>query len=616
MNAALITIIAFVCLFLGYRFYARYIAVKIFRTESKEAEKEVMPSAALRDDVDYLPTNKFVLFGHHFSSIAGAAPILGPAIAIVWGWLPALLWVVVGAIFMGAVHDFGALVLSARNKGKSIGVITEEMIGKRSKFLFLVIIFLLVFIVLAVFAYAIAYLFVLYPGSVIPINFEIIVAVLIGRWVYKRKGNLLIPSLIALVLLYAMIYIGYLYPVRLPEYLWFGGSEVLTWIVFLMIYGFIASTLPVWVLLQPRDYINSHKLIIGLAVIYLAIFIAQPVIDAPVINFTENPNPQPWFPFLFITIACGAISGFHALVASGTSSKQLKNIKDARYVGYGAMMGEAGLAIAATIAVAAGFANAEAWQHHYIDNFEHAVSLKSKIEAFVLGTSSFLSELKMFQYLAGNNVQNLTAVFVSVLVISFAATSLDTATRIQRYIIGEIGEGLLRWKMGDGRCPPAKTEWRAGMMEKGNLCQRVLRLGQIFSKYIDRSLEFLAKNRYLQAFIAVLLSFLLVISDGGGKGGLNLWPLFGATNQMVGALTLLVLSVWLLRKKINASATLIPMVFITVVTFLGTMDNIFNYVDTQKWLLAGIASVIGICQVWIIGEAIVVLKREFKHITS
>jgi len=560
MNAALITLICLICLYLGYRFYSKFLSVHIYKTADSD---EITPAVEFNDGMDFVPAKKHVLFGHHFSSIAGAAPILGPAIAIIWGWVPALLWVVLGAIFMGAVHDYGALVLSARHKGQSIGSITEKIIGKQSKGLFLTIIFLLVFIVIAVFAYIIATLFVNYPGTVIPINFQIIIAIFIGWWTYKKKQPLLIPSLIALVLLYIMIYVGFLYPVHLPESLWINGSEVMTWIVFLMGYGFIASILPVWSLLQPRDYINSHQLIVGLACIYLGIFVAQPVMDAPAFEMTENPIP--WFPFLFITIACGAISGFHSLVSSGTTSKQLCEMKDARVIGYGSMIGEAALAVAATIAVAAGFSSSEAWHAHY-GNFEMAKGLGPKLSAFIDGTAGFLSEIGITQTITDTqgNTRELAAVFIGVMVISFAATSLDTAIRIQRYIVGEIGESL--------------------------------------------KIKALGKNRYLQTGLAVSFSLLLVLSDGSGAGGLKLWPLFGSTNQLLGSLTLLVLSVWLYKSKLNFWYTLVPMIFITLITFLATYFNFLNYVESQNWLLVTIALVIGVCQLWIIFEGIKALK--------
>ncbi|MFH1319747.1 MAG: carbon starvation protein A [Bacteroidota bacterium] len=562
-----------ICLFLVYRFYSKFLAKYIYKTETDE----ITPAVEINDGMDYVPTKKHVLFGHHFSSIAGAAPILGPAIAIIWGWLPALLWIVLGSIFMGAVHDYGALVISTRNKGMSIGSITEKPIGKRSKILFMAIIFLLVLLVIAVFAYIIARLFINYPGTVIPINFQIIIAIFIGWWTYKKKKNLLIPSIIALLLLYMMIYIGFLYPVHLPESMWIGGSELMTWIVFLMVYGFIASVLPVWTLLQPRDYINSHQLIVSLLCIFIGIFVAQPIMDAPAVNLSGNT--MSWFPFLFITIACGALSGFHSLVSSGTTSKQLDKMKNARMIGNGGMITEACLAVAATIAVAAGFESADAWYAHY-NSFEAAKGLGPKLSAFVDSTASFLAEIGITQTITDNmgNTRNLAAVFISVMVISFAATSLDTAIRIQRYIIGELGESIniLRFP---------KT-WR-------------------FRK---------SGNRYLHSGLAVLFSFGLILSDGTGADGLRLWPLFGSTNQLLSSLALLVISVWLFKNKNRYLPTLIPMIFITLVSFVATYFNLLNYFENDNWLLVVIAFVIGVCQLWIIFEGIKAFTfRESKE---
>ncbi|NQY10174.1 MAG: carbon starvation protein A [Flavobacteriales bacterium] len=566
MNGAHVAIACLATLFLGYRYYSKFIAKKIYQTED---DYSLVPSEEFRDDVDFVPTPKYVLFGHHFSSIAGAAPILGPAIAVIWGWLPALLWIVLGTIFMGAVHDFGALVISAKHKAESMGSVAKSVINPRSRLLFLIIIFLLVFIVIAVFAFIIAHLFVEYPGSVIPINFQIIISILIGWWTHKKKGSLLIPSIIALVMLYGLMYVGLLYPVSLPEWMFIGGSAKMTWIVLLMIYGFIAATLPVWMLLQPRDFINSHQLIVGLGLIYLGIFVAQPEFDAPM--FQVPTDSDPWFPYLFIFIACGALSGFHALVSSGTTSKQLGSYKDARLIGYGSMVGEATLAVAATIAVAAGFESSEAWHHHY-ENVAQAKKLGPKLEAFVNGTSSFIDSLGINMVIESNGqTASLAAVFISVLVISFAATSLDTAVRIQRYIIGEIGGAL--------KIPSIKN------------------------------------NRFVQAALAVSFSFILIITGGSaGTGGLTLWPLFGSTNQLLGSLALLLISIWLFKLKRNYWFTLIPMIFITIITFIATTLNFISYMnaDEPKWLLVAIAFFIGVCQVWIIIEGILVFKKGAK----
>ncbi|MEE8597322.1 MAG: carbon starvation CstA family protein, partial [bacterium] len=329
-------------------FYSRYLGKKIYKLDSDI----ITPAHEFKDGIDYVPTNKHVLFGHHFTSIAGAAPIVGPAIAVIWGWLPAILWVVIGTIFMGAVHDFGCLVISAKNKGHSIGTLTGKVIGRRAQALFLTLIFFLTWIVIAVFASIIATLFSQFPTTVLPVNIQIIIAITIGIIIYRTKFGILIPSIIALLVLYGFIYLGAYYPVHLPAFI---GGQVESWIILLFVYAFIASVLPVWLLLQPRDFINSHQLLVGLGIMYLGLFILHPPMVAPALNL-EVEGGLPWFPFLFITIACGAISGFHGLVGSGTTSKQINNISDTRMIGYGAMLGEGSLGLMSVLASTAGFA--------------------------------------------------------------------------------------------------------------------------------------------------------------------------------------------------------------------------------------------------------------------
>ncbi|MDP6956783.1 MAG: carbon starvation CstA family protein, partial [Planctomycetota bacterium] len=332
---------------LGYRLYSRYLARRVFDLRVDEP----VPAVEREDGVDFVPTRREVLWGHHFSSIAGAAPILGPAMAIVWGWLPALLWIVFGVIFMGAAHDFGALVLSLRHGGQTVGNLTEGLIGPRSRLLFLVLIFFLIWLVGAVFAFAIAGLFCAFPASILPVNLEILVAVLLGWWGYRKGRSLLWPSALALVGLYLVIFGSASGVLPVPE----PGSLLLSkhfWLVALMAYAFVASNLPVWLLLQPRDLINSHQLIVGLAALYLGFFVAAPEFAAPAVGELESLPAL--FPLLFVTIACGALSGFHGLVSSGTTVKQLCRATDARPIGYGAMLCEGALAILATMAVAAG----------------------------------------------------------------------------------------------------------------------------------------------------------------------------------------------------------------------------------------------------------------------
>src|SRR5699024_4539682 len=310
-----------------------------------------VPSHKYEDGVDFVPTNKFVLWGHHFTSVAGAAPILGPAIAVYWGWLPAFLWVVLGTIFAAGVHDFGTIVLSVRNKGHSIGTLADTLIGQRAKILFLFIILILVLMVNAVFSWVIANLFITYPSSVFPVFIQIPLAVWIGYIVYKWQKKMLLPSLAALAVMYIAAIVASKVPFLQIDLIRYMGGEdgaalsglsttgtaFFIWIIILMIYVYIASTLPVWKLLQPRDFINSHQLVVGLGILYLGLLVTNPSISAPA---TQAVDDVSWFPLLFITIACGAISGFHGLISSGTTSKQLNNETDARFVGYLGAAGE------------------------------------------------------------------------------------------------------------------------------------------------------------------------------------------------------------------------------------------------------------------------------------
>ncbi|MBT3982629.1 MAG: carbon starvation protein A [Bacteriovoracaceae bacterium] len=555
MNSAVLAIFGIMAFLTAYRFYSRYLSEKIFALKS--LADTPTPAHALEDGVDYVPCHKNVLTGHHYSSIAGAAPIVGPAVAVIWGWLPAVLWIIFGVIFMGAAHDFGTLVLSMKNGGKSIGQIAEGIFGgesgKRVRTLFLIVIFFLVLMVLAVFALVIANLFISFPGSVLPVNFEIIIAILMGVFINKNGGGkLLWPSILAQICLWVMIYIGTYNPISLEPI--FGANQAYAWMIFLMGYSFIACILPVWVLLQPRDYINSHQLYTGLGLIILGLIVVHPPVVAPMINTSADGAP-PMFPFLFITIACGAISGFHGLVASGTTSKQVNKWVDARPIGYGSMLGEGLLALLATIAATAGFKTATEWHLHY-SSWSAASGLKAKISAFVVGSSRFLGGLGIPEEI-GQTV-------IAVLIISFAATSLDTAARIQRYIIGEIGESF----------------------------------------GIDAF-----KNRFIGAGLAVGSALGLMLLKGGGKGGLILWPLFGATNQMLAGLSLIVIVVYLIKAKKPTASFAIPAVFVVGVTSLSLIMNIKIYIGNSNWFLTTLAITLFISQIWIVVEGLLAIKR-------
>ena len=286
MSSLYLIFFAFVLFYFGYNYYSKYISINTFDLDNDS----LTPAHTLKDDVDYVPTKKHILFGHHFTSIAGAAPIIGPCIAVFWGWLPALIWVVLGAVFMGAVHDFGALVISLKEKGRSIADITAKVINRRTRIMFLCFVMCLTWLVLAVFAMAIAKLFTLYPSSVLPINVEILIAIIIGYLIYKKKINSFYPSIIALATLYLFVYLGTIYKIDLTSWGFTNPQNI--WIILLFIYSGIVSMLPVWLLLQPRDYINSHQLIVGLGLIYTSIIIFRPEVTAPALNATDKPSDR------------------------------------------------------------------------------------------------------------------------------------------------------------------------------------------------------------------------------------------------------------------------------------------------------------------------------------
>jgi len=563
MSSVVLVLFGLSFFYLGYRFYSKFIGDQIFGINDKQVS---MPSKNFNDGIDYVPTKKHILFGHHFTSIAGAAPIIGPCVAAFWGWLPALIWILIGTVFMGAVHDFGALVTSVKEKGKSIADIASSTISKRARLMFLVFIIFLVWLVLAVFAMAIADLFVGIPSSVIPINIEIIIAIIMGYLLYKKKIDSLIPSLIALSILYFFIWVGTLYPIDFTSSMNTQDAKNM-WILILFIYSAIASLLPVWTLLQPRDYINSHQLFVGLSLLFLGIFVAQPIVDAPAIRSFSDPSTPSLFPLLFVTIACGAISGFHGLVSSGTSSKQLEKLPDSRMIGYGGMIGEGTLALASTIAAVAGISLVgEAhlpsvgavsdlnWSVYY-DSWAHASS--NKATAFVLGGGALLESLGIPVKMANT--------IMAVLVISFAATTLDTATRIQRFILNEFG--------------------------------------------LVTKVKFLS-NRYFATVIAIvpaiMLAFWNLSEPGTGtvrQAGWVLWPIFGASNQMLGALTLMVLTLYYWQKKKPILPLLLPMLFILVLTFSALIVNAIKF-SGENSLLFILTLLLIILILWMVYEGI------------
>lgn len=569
MSGILVAMIGIVVFALGYRYYSKFVAERIFRLDPNY----VTPAHKYKDGVDFVPTNKFVLWGHHFTSVAGAAPILGPAIAVYWGWLPAVLWVVLGTVFAAGVHDFGTLVLSVRNKGQSVGTIADRLIGQRAKILFLFIILILVLMVNAVFAWVISNLFITFPASVIPVFIQIPLAIWIGYAVYKRNGKMLIPSLVALAIMYLTAVISSrveFLQIDLVQYLggadatgWFGltsvGTAFFIWIVILMIYVYIASTLPVWKLLQPRDFINSHQLVVGLLILYLGLLFTNPTITAPLTNATNDVS---WFPLLFITIACGAISGFHGLVSSGTSSKQLNKETDARFVGYLGAVGEGILALISILAVVTLFSSKSEFLATY-SSFTAANG--AGLGVFVEGAAKLANGLMI--------PPDISTTIVSIIVVSFAATTLDTSVRLMRYIIAELG--------------------------------------------MEYKLPVLAK-KHVATTVAVLSSAALVLlpkgPQGFGSGGYLLWPLFGTANQLLAAISLLLIAVWLKRLGRSYTVVLIPMFFVLATTLYAMFQQVALqwswFGSDQNNLLFIFGAIIFVFAIWISITALSVLTKD------
>ncbi|MEX2289443.1 MAG: carbon starvation protein A [Mycobacteriales bacterium] len=559
MPAFVVAAVVGLLFFLGYRYYSSYLAAKVYGLDPAF----VTPAHEFADGVDYIPTNKHVLFGHHFTSVAGAAPIVGPAIAVFWGWGPALAWIVLGTIFAAGVHDFGSLVVSVRHKAKSIGTLAGSVINARARMLFLVIIFFLLTLVNAVFAVVIGNLFVANPGAVIPILVEIPLAMAIGQYIYRTRSSALLPSIAGVILLYALILVGKAFPISLDALAETLGVEQTrnVWVVLLFAYTFVASRIPVWVLLQPRDYINSHQLFIALGVIGLGVIVGANRIQAPVVNDVPEGSPS-FFPFLFITIACGAISGFHSLVASGTSSKQLDKEPDARYVGYMGAVGEGSLATGAVLATTAGVAASRAdWDALYPD---FATASGGAVGNFVRGVAEFAGNLGV--------PVDLATIFAAVVVISFAATTMDTGVRLQRYVVQEIGE--------------------------------IAKVGV------------LARNLTLATTVAVLIPLGMALLPGGGEAGYTfgvLWQLFGTTNQLTAGLALSVIAVWVTRSGRNPTVVLVPLIFLLTMTTWALVVNLRRFIEAGQWVLAPLDAIIFVLAMWLIVEAGLALRTAFRE---
>ena len=553
MQSLMIVLMGLAGMTFGWFVYSKFIATKIYQLDPNF----VTPANEFNDGVDFVPTNKYVLWGHHFTSVAGAAPIVGPAIAVYWGWVPAVLWVTLGTIFFAGVHDFGALWASSRHKGKSIGALSEDVIGKRTRALFMVVIFLVLLMVNAVFGVVIAGAFVNTPNAVFPAWSAIVVALIIGQLIH-RNFNLTILSVLGVLALYCSIYVGSVFPIELPQGM-MGLSANANWIIILFIYASIASMLPVWVLLQPRDFINGMQLFVGLFLLYGAVFLSLPDISAPAFNDMMTEDAPSLVPLLFVTIACGAVSGFHGIVSSGTSSKQLDKETDARFVGYFAALGEGSLALITIVAVsgAALAASPEIW-HEIYDKYGTAGA-----GTFIQGGAQMITN--------GWGIPvSVTTTLLATMVALFAGTTMDSGVRLQRYIIQEWGEiyGIPLFKKG-----------------------------------------------FSATLIAVTCCLLLAFGAGGasGSGGLTIWPLFGSTNQILAGMTLLVLSVMLIKLGRPARYTLLPMIFVLITSCWAAVIKLMEFWEASNWLLVVIDIVVLVTSLLVILEAISVISKFRKE---
>ncbi|WP_016913732.1 carbon starvation CstA family protein [Vreelandella stevensii] len=555
MSAIFLLVVGLGAMAMGYFIYSRFIAQKIYQLDPDFKT----PAHEFEDGVDYVPTNRFVLWGHHFTSVAGAAPIVGPAIAVIWGWAPAFMWVVFGTIFFAGIHDFGAIWASVRNKAKSVGALTGDVVGKRARSIFMIVIFLVLLMVNAVFAVVIAGLMMNFSSAVVPVWGAILVALIIGQLIYRRIMSLPVVSVLGVIALYALIFIGPSVPIQMPsEVAGMSGNAV--WILILFAYAAIASLLPVWMLLQPRDYINGLQLFIGLLVLYGALVLLNPTLVAPAFNSDVPAGTPSLIPLLFVTIACGAISGFHGLVSSGTTSKQLNKETDARFVGYFGAVGEGMLALAAILAATAGFATLGDWQAMYSAFGQGGVNAFVEGGAYIIHNGLGLPEVT-------------AATLLTVMAALFAGTTMDTGLRLQRYIFQEWGDIY-------------QQPWM--------------------------------KKPAIATGLAVGSCLLLAFGAGGadGSGGLIIWPLFGTTNQLLAGLTLLVITVMLVRLKRPMWYTLAPLCFLLVMTILALLLQLRTFWNQGNMFLLVLDIVVLIAAIMVAMECAAALKRSRSEVAE
>lgn len=505
MSALILVICSIIIFIIAYATYGAWLAKKWGVDPTRPT-----PAHEMNDGVDYVPTKPAILLGHHFASIAGAGPINGPIQAAIFGWVPVYLWIMIGCIFFGSPHDMGSLFVSIRSKGKSIGEVIKDTMGETGKRLFSIFAWLTLILIIAAFMNIVATTFHNTPEAATSSILFMILAIGFGYAVYRKGLDIKIGTVIGVILLFLSIWLGTVFPLKL---------SINTWVIILAIYIWIASTAPVWILLQPRDYLNSYLLYAMIVGAVLGIIFYNPSIKLDAVTGFKVNN-QLLFPILFVTVACGAISGFHSLVGSGTSSKQLDSEKDVRLIGYGSMLIEGVLAVIAMVTAA------------YLSSGEFLSKLNEigPTNVFAEGVGTFMTKIGI-PFSIGKT-------FVALAVSAFALTTLDTATRLARFIFQEYFED-------------SQKEKKSALT-----------------------------NMYVSTTITVILGSLL--SVGGYQ---KIWPIFGSANQLLAALALMTVALWLKKSAKKYSMLVIPMVFMLIVTLSALAILVKNNIATGNYIM-------------------------------
>lgn len=559
MNGAVLLLIATACFLVGYFVYSRFVG-RLLGTDAARPT----PAVSMKDGVDYVPAHPMVLFGHHFAAIAGAGPIVGPVLAAEFGWASVALWVVLGCIFIGAAHDMIALFLSVRHKGESIGSVIGDILGRPGRLLFLLFSWSALVLVVAEFTRQVAVTFVQDPSIASASLLFIGEAILFGICVYRLKMNVLVASLIFVPIMFAFVWLGGLLPIDLlkchgftaveytaalasgapiPADLAAAAQSVQTvWTLVLLAYCFLASTLPVWLLLQPRDYLNAYLLYAMMILGFLGVFVAHPTLQtAAFTGFSavgRSGHLEYLFPFLFVTVACGACSGFHALVASGTTAKQLDNEKSIRPVAYGGMLLEGVLAVIALVGVAGSFAS----QADYVKT----IQVTEPVNVFASTIAGFVQKMGFPAETARS--------FMLLSVSAFLLTSVDAGTRLARF----------SWQEFVAAAAPAANGTDAA---KRGWLYRV------------------CHNMYVGTGVVIALVCALLL--GNPKAAKSLWTIFASANQLLAALTLLTATLWFVRNKKPCWITLVPMCFMMTVSTYALIALFRTSLTGGNWTVVG-----------------------------